>query len=89
MICKRLHAEALEAYFDNLHVNMKTACPSEFSGNMSSFGTAKFRDSIKSITISDCDMARRWKMCSAFKNAHIDLYSKCGSSSRKGAYYFG
>lgn len=89
MICKQFHEEALEAYFGNLHVKLKAACPSEFSGDMSSFGTSIFRDRVKSIEIGDCDETRRWKMCSAFKNARIELHDKCGSGARKGAYYFG
>lgn len=89
MTCKQFHEEALEAYFDNLHVNLKATYPSEFSGDMSSFGSATFRDRIKSIEIGDWDETRRWRMCEAFKNARIELHHKYASDARKGAYYFG
>lgn len=87
MTCRLFHEEAMEAYFRNLHVNLKVVCTSDFTGDLSRFGTASFRNRIKSIEIGDCDEARKWRMCAAFKNAYIQLHCKCASGARKGAYY--
>lgn len=70
-------------------MNIKSANPSNFGGDMSSFGAAEFRDRVKQITVADGNKSRRSKICSAFKNASIEYNDKYASGARKGAYYFG
>lgn len=89
LTCKQFHEEALEAYFKNLSVNIKSASPSDFSGDMSSFGAAGFRDRLKRISIADGNEWRRSRICSAFKNARIEYNDKYALGARKTAYYFG
>lgn len=88
MTCKKFHEEALEAYFRNLQVNIKAATPSDFSGDMSTFGMASFRDRLKRVRVADWNESRRSKICLAFKNAVIEYDNKYASGARKGAYYF-
>lgn len=89
LTCKQFHQEALETYFKNLHVTIKSASPSNFGGDMSSFGAAEFRDRVKQIIIADGNKSRSSRICSAFKNASIECNEKYASGARKGAYYFG
>lgn len=89
LTCKQFYEEALEAYFNNLSVNIKSANPSEFSGDMSDFGAAGFRARLKRISIADGNESRRSRICSAFKNACIEYNDKYASGARKTAYYFG
>jgi len=78
----------MELYFKNLTVTVKAACPSEFTGDMSSFGGSAFRQRLRSVTIADHDKTRRERIGQAFKNAQIDYSGDSAIGSRKGAYYF-
>ena len=87
--CRQLHQELLGAYFRSVTVELKSSSPSEFSGDMSGFGSPTFRDRVKKLWIRDGDPQRRAKIGAAFKYARILYDDKGAPSSRKGAYYFG
>lgn len=88
MTCKQFYHEALEMYFKNLCVNIKAAYPSDFSGDMSSFGAVGFRSRLRRIKVADHDQTRRSKICSAFQNAQIEYNEKYAAGARKGSFYF-
>lgn len=77
-----------DTYFKTLSVDIKSASPSQFSGNMSRFANAHFKDNIRKLRIADSDKMRRVKMGQAFKQAQIEYSERGASGSRKGAYYF-
>ncbi|KAK5949172.1 hypothetical protein OHC33_009713 [Knufia fluminis] len=86
--CKQFYEEMMDVYFKNVPVSIKSASPSDFSGDMSTFGSDSFRRRIRKVEILDHDEGRRARIGSAFENAKIEYKSRSGSGSRKGAYYF-
>lgn len=88
MTCKQFYADLIDEYFRTVQVEIKSSCPSMFSGDMSTFGSETFRDRVKSLRINDCDYDRRLRIGAAFKHAHIEYTETCALGIRKGAYYF-
>lgn len=88
LTCRQLYHELIEEYFKNITLEVKCCCPSEFSGNMSSFGNVTFRNHVRQLLVKDSDQNRRKRVAAAFPNATVQFFDKGGSTSRKGAYYF-
>jgi len=86
--CKQFYEEMMDVYFDRVSLKIKSASPSDFTGDMSAFGCESFRQRIRKVQIADDDKERRARISSAFKNAKIEYTGKSASGSRKSAYYF-
>lgn len=62
LTCKQLCADMHHVYFRTISVSIKSAFPSSFSGDMSSFINQYFRDNVRKVTIADADEERRTRM---------------------------